>query len=117
MAGGKLITKDRAKPSSRQHKTPCSDCPFRRDSLRGWLGGSSAREFVRMANSDAAYSCHTVVGPQCAGLAIFRANICKSPRDPKVLTTRQNKVAVFAWHDEFLAHHESTTPIFPKTIS
>jgi hypothetical protein len=101
----KLITRSEAKLSSVQHKTPCSDCPFRRDSMPGWLGGNTPEYFMQMANSDFPYSCHTKIGPQCAGMAVFRSNICKSPRDPDILVLPKNKVAVFAWHDEFIAHH------------
>lgn len=87
---GKLIASDQAVVSHTQHRTPCSDCPFRRDSLRGWLGGSQPSEFVAMAHSDMRYPCHLTRGkwakrPQCAGLAIYRANVAKLPRDPEIL--------------------------------
>ncbi len=108
----KLITRAEARPSSKQHRKPCSDCPFRRDSLPGWLGGNTAEEFVQFAQGDEPYSCHAKIGPQCVGLATFRANICKSPRNPQTLTCKADKVSVFAWTDEFLRHH-----ILPKTMS
>lgn len=103
---GKLIARDQAKRSDKQHREPCSDCPFRRDALAGWLGGNTPEEFVQMAHTDAPYPCHTVIGPHCAGLATYRANICKSPRDPKAFTLPQNKITVFAWPTEFIAHHK-----------
>lgn len=111
----KCVSHAEAKPSKVQHKTPCSDCPFRRDALPGWLGGNTAEDFVSFARGDEPYPCHTKIGPQCAGLAIFRANICKSPRNPEALIAPQNKRLVFAWTDEFLKHHGEL--IFPKTMS
>jgi len=41
---------------------PCNDCPWRRKSCAGWLGPFGIK--------------------QCAGAAVYRANVCKSPRDP-----------------------------------
>jgi hypothetical protein len=106
----KLICKSEARVTKAQHTSPCSDCPFRRDSIPGWLGGNTAEDFVMLAQGDASYPCHTLrpkdaAGWQCAGLATFRANICKSPRDPDVLRTRPNKTLVFSWPLEFMNHH------------
>lgn len=101
----KLISTDEAKPTKRQHKKPCSDCPFRRDALAGWLGGQTPEHFMRLAMSDSPEPCHATIGPQCAGIAIFRANICKVPRDPEVLQLPRDKEAVFAWPNEFIEHH------------
>lgn len=100
-----LISIDEAKPSAVQHKAPCSDCPFRRDSLPGWLGGSTSAQYAKLACSDEIILCHTVIGPQCAGAAIYRANICKEVRSKKVLRLPKDKVKVFAWVTEFMEHH------------
>lgn len=105
MRSKKLISIDEARPSSVQHKTPCSDCPFRRDSLNGWLGGHTSEFFMQLAFSDELYDCHAKIGPQCAGLATFRGNICKSPRDPRVLRLPANRDLVFSRPLEFTAHH------------
>lgn len=103
----KLISKDEARPSTVQHKTPCSDCPFRRDSLAGWLGGETPEFFMSLAQSEATYDCHTKIGPQCAGLAVFRANICKTPRNPQALLLKRDTEKVFSWPAEFLKHHKA----------
>lgn len=102
----KLISVDEAVPHKGPLKAPCSDCPFRRDALRGWLGGSTPEEFIAMAHSDTAYPCHAFLGPQCAGLAIYRANVAKLPRSPHVQRLNADRVAVFASIKEFLAHHK-----------
>jgi hypothetical protein len=104
---GKLISSAEAKPTNRQHKTPCSDCPFRRDSLPGWLGGYEPDQYAQLAHSDERIDCHTKIGPQCAGAAIYRENVCKSPRDKSVLLLPQNKEKVFGRMQEFLEHHKA----------
>ena len=44
-------------------KSPCADCPFRRDSLHGWLGEDRAREIIRdTVLSDAPFFCHKTTG-------------------------------------------------------
>lgn len=101
----KLISSDQAKPSTKQHKKPCSDCPFRRDSLAGWLGGETSEFFVSFAMGEGVYPCHVKVGPQCSGMAVFRANICKSPRNKEVLELPRDRETVFSWPNEFIEHH------------
>lgn len=103
----KLISSDEAVPVSRQPTVPCSDCPFRVDALPGWLGGSSTQDFVEIALSDVPYTCHALLRVQCAGLAIFRANICKLPRDRSVLKLAANKKTVFASVNAFHAYHQT----------
>lgn len=100
-----LISSDQAVSTSRQHKNPCSDCPFSRKALPGWLGSLTAEQWVENVHGEAFVECHTKIGPQCAGTAIYRANVCKSPRDPKQLDLPQNTKTVFASPQEFIAHH------------
>lgn len=102
---GKLISGDQARPTSVQRTSPCSDCPFRRDALPGWLGDSTPEEFLRMTHGESRIDCHTEVGPQCAGAAIYRRNVCKSPRDLTQLVLPANRVLVFGSPREFLDHH------------
>src|SRR5579872_3428207 len=102
---GQLITGDQAKPSKIQHKSPCSDCPFARTALTGWLGRYSAKMWVQIVQGEGRVECHTKIGPQCAGAAIFRTHICKAPRDRSILTLPKNAAKVFASVGEFLNHH------------
>lgn len=44
-------------------KSPCADCPFRKDCLKGWLGEYKMREILN-ANS---FVCHKNTELQCAG--------------------------------------------------
>jgi hypothetical protein len=102
----KLITVDQAKPCKTQHRRACSDCPLRRDSVRGWLGGYTPEEYLALLHSDERIDCHTKEGPQCAGAAIYRENVCKSPRPGSgCLELPADKKVVFGNPMEFLKHH------------
>lgn len=94
--------------------TPCQGCPWRRTAARGWLGPLTADEWIALVHTDAPIACHetiTVSGEwapgtlQCRGAAIFRENVCKSPRDPAVVTGPVDRRRVFAHNSEFLEHH------------
>lgn len=100
-----LLTYHDARPRKTQHKSPCSDCPFARASLRGWLGSSTMGEWIAAVHGEALIECHTT-DKQCAGAAIYRANVCKLPRDLDLLRLPADKVTVFANPKEFRSHHE-----------
>lgn len=102
---GKLISIDQAKPAANQHQSPCSDCPFRRDSLRGWLGGYTAQEFAAMAHGEDMLECHVIAGKQCAGAGIYRANVCKDPRNRALIVLPADKKNVLGSRAEFIQHH------------
>lgn len=89
-----------------QHQRPCSDCPWQRDALPGWLGSGTPAEWVDTAHGECRVECHVILGMQCAGMAIYRANVVKKPRDPAILTLPKDKQRVFATPTEFLDHHE-----------
>ena len=80
--------------------TPCNECPFRKKSIPGWLGGGDPTDFVQDTMNDALMPCHTdknfikardtdhtpeefqealLNGPiqHCAGARIFFKNQCK----------------------------------------
>jgi len=100
-----LITFDEATPVDRPLTGPCTDCPWARTALNGWLGSKSPETWLRHAMGEVKVDCHAHKGPQCAGLAIFRANICKLPRDPSIQRLPADPKRVFASPGEFLAHH------------
>lgn len=89
-----------------QHTRPCSDCPFARTSLPGWLADSTPDEWLQMAHGETKIECHTKIPHQCAGSAIYRKNVLKSPRDKSILMLPADRKAVFATPVEFKAHHE-----------
>jgi hypothetical protein len=118
-----LVTYDESTLVTKQHTRPCGDCPWRRSSLAGWLGGASPEDWVGAAHGDAAIACHTRRFKDggfihCAGAAIYRANVSKKVRPDALralcilpLELAKDVVKVFTTPLEFLAHHKST----PKT--
>lgn len=111
---GKLIPANLNHMSNRQHRTPCSDCPFRRDSLRGWLGGAPPDFYIDMAHGESTYPCHVIVNQQCAGMAVYRANVRKDPRYIGALRLPADKAKCFATPLEFLEHHDTILKGFGK---
>jgi hypothetical protein len=99
-----------------QHKTPCKECPWKRSSCTGWLGGELApEEWVELAHNDSVVPCHLKPPAQCVGVAIYRANTCKSPRDKLALRMPADRDLVFVRRieggelvEEFVDHHRST---------
>lgn len=106
MRKGQLKSSDDAVPAKCQHKAPCSDCPWSRRALQGWLGGQSADDWLQHAHGEAKVECHTLSGAGCAGIAIYRANVCKSQRDPRALILPADREKVFATPMQFKEHHE-----------
>lgn len=100
-----LISSDEAVQATHQHSKPCGDCPWTRKALPGWLGGETPQQWVATAHSDAHIECHTLLGAQCAGAAIYRANVCKSPRDSTTLRLPSDRGIVFALPSEFVEYH------------
>lgn len=100
-----LLTNRDARPSKKQHVKPCSDCPWRRDSLPGWLGSGTPASWVAAAHSDEKIPCHVHSNQQCAGSSIYRANVCKVSRDATVLRLPADREAVFEHQAEFKGHH------------
>lgn len=49
-------------------KKPCKDCPFRKDSLKGWLGRARAEELAATPS----FVCHKNTALQCAGHMILK---------------------------------------------
>jgi hypothetical protein len=105
-----LVTSNEAAVVVKQHTRPCSDCPFARTALSGWLGRSTPGEWVTLAHSDSSVECHALKDSdgfelECAGAAIYRANVAKSLRDPKAFKLPPNTTLVFATSQEFVMHH------------
>lgn len=103
----------------KQHTIPCRECPFRRTSLRGYLGANRLDHFSTLSMSEEPMPCHTKVdythpdwetvqrsSPQCAGRATLWANTCKLPRNPALLRVKPDRTNVFNNIREFIAHHD-----------
>lgn len=104
-----LISSDEAVPRAEQHTQPCSDCPWSKTALPGWLGGVPLETWLKEAHGDAVVPCHTCGNQQCAGIAIYRRNVCKSSRDPTALRLPADREKVFASPQEFREYHQPCT--------
>ena len=101
-------------------KGTCAECPLRRDSKPGALGGWTARMYMRGMLSSADFACHMSKGfdvqdptlmRSCTGVANFRANIEAPMVNGNAKTAVQiagkNRVDVFDSLGEFYEHHKS----------
>lgn len=39
-------------------RIPCKECPFRKDSIRGWLGPDTPEEVIAQVHGEGGYPCH-----------------------------------------------------------
>ncbi len=102
---------------------PCAACPWRRDSKPGGLGSKEPTEtFIGQVYGPFYLPCHcgyprdgsdpdwkekALKAPQCAGAAIFRANIGVSRHLPEQLhRLPADPAKVFETAEEFTAHHK-----------
>lgn len=104
-------------------KAPCKECPYRRKSAPGWLGGNSPERMAVSVLAEQPVHCHTSVnysdpewekkfldgrnGRQCAGSLIFAANLLKRPRDPKQVRP-PDKELVFDSVRAMVDHHRNS---------
>jgi Family of unknown function (DUF6283) len=54
-------------------KIPCAQCPFRKDTQKGWLGGERMADILEQDS----FTCHKTSDPnrlQCAGHMIIKGN-------------------------------------------
>lgn len=107
MAGKKLICSGDVQSNGKQHTKPCSDCPWSRDALPGWLGGNSIEEWIQFAHSDVVIPCHVLEPAQCAGAAIYRRNVCKMAYPPNIQLEKDTET-VFANPTQFTEHHTTS---------
>lgn len=119
------------KPPTPMAKSPCKNCPYRKDSLPGWLGSAETpAEFLKQLELPYPHPCHPKVDwektkqedlPEfglthpCIGELVFMRNTCKSPRDPDfrelVNEYPPDREQVFANKQEFINHHSNRTKI------
>lgn len=96
-------------------KHPCPECPFRKDSLRGYLGGFTPEETYKAALSEDGFDCHLTRGDgqerkHCAGRLLFATKMCKSFRNKELEQARFAVKAENSLDDilgfDFLGHHK-----------
>lgn len=51
-------------------KKPCAQCPFRKNTLKGWLGAERMKEILNQPS----FVCHKKTHLQCAGHMLINGN-------------------------------------------
>lgn len=109
------------------HKAPCGECPWRKESPRGWLGGYSADWFTDRIRAEHPIACHMHIQdvdgsrtiedeleliadkPYCAGALIVQRNMLKLPRVralAEAVSSVEKSDTVFSYLKDFEEHHE-----------
>lgn len=116
-------------------KTPCSDCPFKKNSLKGYAGPhEDAQEIVNIVWADQKFPCHVKAyhishtlehdglepdeafeealeeAPVCAGAAALLSNSCKLSRHPEVRTAQKivgRRNDIFANPRDMVDYHDT----------
>ncbi len=100
-------------------QNPCPACPFSRAVAPGALGGSPISKYVGQIIGPFVLPCHkhcdfddpqwrekSIETPQCAGAAIFRANLGVNKLLPPALHKMpEDRETVFGSLTEFVQHH------------
>lgn len=99
------------------HKTPCNECPWRKTSAVGWLGGFTAEFYADALALNEAPACHLQdFGPDvdetafCAGALAVAKNACVSlNRSSGDADAAKDVVGkrddCFSHHSHFYEHH------------
>lgn len=67
-------------------KKPCAECPFKKDSIKGWLGGETAKSTFEMVTHECDFACHMTRHKKqeemsrCRGFLMFSRKIGKMPK-------------------------------------
>lgn len=85
-------------------KKPCGDCPFRKDTLNGWLGAERMTEILDQQS----FVCHKKNHLQCAGHMLMKGESNSFVRLAGRLNIKldlSGKDLVFDSYDECIDHH------------
>lgn len=87
-------------------KKPCRDCPFRKDTLKGWLGEERMTEILA-ADS---FVCHKKTDMQCAGHMLINGaanGFVRLAGRLGIELDLTGKAQVFDSRAECIAHHKN----------
>lgn len=96
-------------------KKPCANCPFRKDSTKGWLGSERMTQILG-ANS---FVCHKTISEdktkdnkqkQCAGFMLIKQDESEFFRLAKTMDIDLNltgKELIFESKEECIKHHKN----------
>lgn len=85
--------------------TPCKDCPFRKDTQKGWLGARRMKEIL----NEESFTCHkTDKGMQCAGHMLLKEEqniFVKLASDLRITLNLTGRHIVFETPEDCVKHH------------
>lgn len=95
-------------------KKPCIECPFNKNSLKGYLGGFTVNETLEVANSEQSFLCHLTrennTKSECVGRLLYSTKTCKSFRN-EILENQRLEVKSLGTENilgfDFKKYHES----------
>lgn len=86
--------------------TPCKDCPFRKDTKRGWLGSDRMKEILKQDS----FTCHkTDKTQQCAGHMLVKGSYNRFVSLAKYMSIQlklSGSELLFDTEQECIKHHE-----------
>lgn len=86
-------------------KKPCADCPFRKDTLKGWLGKVRMSEILERDT----FVCHKKTHLQCAGHMLIKDDDNQFVRMAKVLGIElelSGRELIFDSEQDCIEHHK-----------
>ncbi|UTU07934.1 hypothetical protein CcrC1_gp248c [Caulobacter phage C1] len=107
-----------------RHKTPCKECPWRRASPAGYLGGHPTDYFVGSVRTDTPISCHMTLEKGrrealCAGSLIHYRNNLRKPRYAPLAAAVDGvepSPLVFQFVQQFDDHHRPIADQLAKSL-
>lgn len=87
-------------------KKPCKDCPFRKDSLKGWLGENRMIEILNQHS----FVCHKNKKLQCAGFMIIKgdeSSFVSLAKTLNVETKLTGHELIFENKNDCINHHKN----------
>lgn len=100
-----------------KHKKPCSQCPFLKDSKKGYFGPFTPEMYLRQAHSEGGVFCHTANHGEkfsvvCVGSLQHANASCKIYANPKLYDYQKQvgKNVKVLDYSEFKMHHMAIDP-------
>ncbi len=93
-------------PSLPNVKKPCAQCPFRKDTLKGWLGGERMAEILAQGS----FVCHKKQDLQCAGHMLINGDdngFVRLANRLGIELDLSGRELVFDTRSECESHHEN----------
>ena len=85
-------------------KNPCKECPFRKDSMEGWLGAERMGEILDQSS----FVCHKNHSLQCAGHMIIKGDeneFVTLAKNLNLDTGVSGDELIFETEEECIEHH------------